>query len=235
MNDDPTSQTIAQQSRFANDAKHGWYLFTLAAMTLVLLAIGIENGTQIETLERAVCSAATDKGLAVQLRAEIDKRYKELIGAHALSGRPNGNDITDAVLPFLHPGRSFNDSEKILRCAGFTITYPDPTTPKGSRFKEWYTVLAIAPYVRSRFFGCAVDIRVWLVPPNPGEYTSIEMVRADILVRCLWGKQLGSSDQFSGPARPLGGRICHAGFAFYLRAKTGRSNLKMFRIAAKRK
>jgi hypothetical protein len=154
-------------------------------MTLVPhsnLALAIENDTPGETQERAACSA-TDEGLARELRAALDKRYKEPTGAHALSGRPNGNDITDAVLPYLHPGMSFNDSEKILRCAGFTITHPDPTTPKG--FKDWYTVPAIAPYERSRFFGCAVDLRIRLLPPNPGEYTSIEMVSADILARCL--------------------------------------------------
>ena len=121
-----------------NEANRGWHVLTIVLMTLVLhsnLALAIENDTPIETQERADCSA-TNKGLAQQMRAAIDKRYEELVGAHALSGRPKGNDITDAVLPYLHPGMSFNDSEKILGCAGFTIIHPDPTTPKGSRFKD---------------------------------------------------------------------------------------------------
>jgi hypothetical protein len=129
---------------------------SLTTMTLVRdsnFAIAIENGTQIETREGAACSA-TDAGLARQLGAAIDKRYEELAGARALTGNPHGNDIANVVLPYIHQGMSFNDSERILHCAGFTIRHPDPTTPTVNRSKDWYAVLAIiAPYVRRRHIG----------------------------------------------------------------------------------
>jgi hypothetical protein len=172
-----------------NEANRGRHALTIVLMTLVLhsnLALAIDD-TPIETQERAVCSAVTDKGLAEQLRAAIDKRYEELNGAHGLSGGLNGTDVTNVVLPYIRPGMSFKDAEEILRCAGFDIgAHPDPTPPpRVNRPKDWYAVIArIAPYLSPRFFGCKVDLYASLLPRNPGEYTSVEEVSATFYVGC---------------------------------------------------
>jgi hypothetical protein len=55
-----------------------------------------------------------------QLRAEIEKRYQELLQNNTLK---QSNPINDVVTKYIHPGTSFDDAEQVLRDAGFKVSH----------------------------------------------------------------------------------------------------------------
>lgn len=119
-----------------------------------------------------------------ELRAALDRAYKRAAAANRL-GDPHGADVTEDVLPFIPIGTPFDDAVTILKSAGFGILpYPNVNAPPNrKRAKDWYALLAgISPYANTfldRFDPIdRTNLYVSLLPPAPGEYTTVLKVDA---------------------------------------------------------
>ena len=95
------------------------------------LAIGVtpSSATVSRLLENALMHPDKAQKDGERLRGEVESRFSELKNSRHLNFAPDGNDILDLVSPFLAPGISFEDAEKILRAAGFRVILPNATRP----------------------------------------------------------------------------------------------------------
>jgi len=112
-----------------------------------------------------------------QLRAEIEKRYKELVATRELRSL-NGNDIDDVVLKYVPLGTSFDDAEKILRDAGFKVDPRPGANPSGNRPDRHDVVASINPFVSN--LESKTSVYVFLSPSMPGKYTKVSKLSAGI-------------------------------------------------------
>jgi hypothetical protein len=119
-----------------------------------------------------------------ELRAALPRAYKRVATANSF-GALHGADVTEDVLPFIPVGTPFTDAVTILKSAGFEILpYPRVNTPPNpNRAKDWYALSArISPYTSGfldRFDPIdRIDLFVSLLPPSPGEYTTVSKVAA---------------------------------------------------------
>jgi hypothetical protein len=118
-----------------------------------------------------------------QLRMAIDKKYKELHDANAISMR-HVNDITPLVLQYVPIGTSFDDADKILRAAGFGVA-PHPVLHPVLKFPDGaeYDVLGrinpyTNPYIESGLIPTGTSLDIDLTPPSPTDYSKVSRVSA---------------------------------------------------------
>jgi hypothetical protein len=116
-----------------------------------------------------------------ELRAALQQTYGELVAARKMSGLET--DITRFVTPYVSVGMTFEEAESILKAAGFTIN-PHPTADKArdpNRGKDWHAVLASIPSFVHEFMR-KVSVYVTLLPKSPGDYTTVDNVKASFFV-----------------------------------------------------
>jgi hypothetical protein len=111
---------------------------------------------------------------AAELRARFEARYRE---GHISAG-PHGTDVTAIVAPYIPPGTSFDEAEKLLRDAGFEIEpHPPKIQPPERKSFDWYGLLAqISPFHTQ--FPFRFDLYVTLMPKGPGDYSTVQSVKA---------------------------------------------------------
>jgi hypothetical protein len=114
------------------------------------------------------------------LRAQLNKTYQNLQASQRFAG--NGNDITEAVLPYIPNGTPFSEAESILRSAGFIVgSRPDLNSERNpNKGRDWYAVVASMPFKQGLMSN--VNIYVSLLPKSPGDYTTVEKVSATLFV-----------------------------------------------------
>lgn len=116
-------------------------------------------------------------------RAELETIFERLLN----SGKLNRQiDITSSIAPYISGGMTFEESESILRAAGFTV-YPHPDARKAqdpNRARDWYSVYAEIPNFSRRIFG-SVTVAVSLLPESPGDYSKIKNVSATLFLSQL--------------------------------------------------
>ena len=138
------------------------------------------------TANETVSSSLEERGN--QLRKAIAEAYK----AHPINIH-SGNDITSTVTSFIPPGISFDDAEKILQSAGFTVgSRPGlqknvkagaPRIGDNEKFR-WDVVASIDPYPTPFFWG-KVSIYVNLTPQSSRDYSKVSTVHAVIGISYL--------------------------------------------------
>ena len=148
-----------------------------AIAVLAFLGVGMAS-----SLSRPLdCRTVEGEARGHALKDELWKLYKELRATGKL-GSPS-TDISETVLPYVPPGTSFCDAETTLRAAGFVVG-SFPTSDRASdpnRPWQWYGVVArISSFAES--FPFKVSLYVTLLPPSPGDYTSVEKVTARFFV-----------------------------------------------------
>ena len=125
----------------------------------------------------------TFESIGKNLRAEIDKTYKELQEQKKLKpGEPA--DISAVVLKYIPVHSTFDEAEIILKAAGFQVGPRPGATVAGNRPDRYNVVSGINPYNSSLFVG-KTSIWVSLIPPKPGNYKEIEKVEANISVSSI--------------------------------------------------
>jgi hypothetical protein len=115
-----------------------------------------------------------------ELRGAIDHTYKTLVDRNGLQQGLKGNDISPVVSKYIPLGTSFDDAEKILRAAGFTVDPRPGQNPPEDRPDKHDVVAYIVPYVQG--FMSRTNVYISLRPKSPGNYTTIAKVNAGILV-----------------------------------------------------
>jgi hypothetical protein len=107
-----------------------------------------------------------------QLRADIEKAYRELDSQKKLTGAPEGTDITEVIQKYLTPGMSFDVAVMLLRSAGFKVDlelhpglHPEVNHPGKDS-----VIASINPLDYGFPWSVAV---VTLEPIKPGDYTTI--------------------------------------------------------------
>ncbi len=171
-------------SHIKNGTVLGIIKFILCAFIIFLaLSWVITGGSFCKARVYQIVSGDLGKRGA-ELRVALQRAYQRVAAANGL-GAPHGADVTEDVLPFIPTGTPFNDAVTILKSAGFDILpYPGVNAPPNpNRAKDWYALLArISPYT-SGFLDRLdpidrVDLYVSLLPPSPGEYTTVATVAA---------------------------------------------------------
>ncbi len=162
---------------------NGKTFFTLRLVILLLLATASQTAIDVsigaaETTTHQI-SANNLEQRGKELRASLQRAYESLRAARRLSG--GGTDIADAVLPYIQARMPFGDAETILRNAGFAVgRHPDLSEASNpNRSKDWYGVTSSILHFDSGFL-MSVDLFVTLLPPSPGDYTSVAKVSATI-------------------------------------------------------
>jgi hypothetical protein len=102
-----------------------------------------------------------------QLRAAIDQRYKDLSGAHAISG--NVVQITDVLLRYISEGASYFEALHTLMAAGFLVNRQSPDQDVGR-----YSIRSI----------CRADVNVVLYWHGPTDSGVVQKVDGWIDVTC---------------------------------------------------
>lgn len=113
----------------------------------------------------------------IELRAELEKIFKKLLDSGKSLNRKI--DITSSITAYIPVGMTFDDSERILRAAGFEV-YPRPGAREAqdpNRTKDWYAVYAEIPNFSRRVLG-SVTVAVSLFPESPGDYSNVKNVGA---------------------------------------------------------
>ncbi|MFY9642451.1 MAG: hypothetical protein WCD20_19770 [Rhodomicrobium sp.] len=113
-----------------------------------------------------------------ELRGALQPAYKRVVAGGGF-GPLHGADVTEDILPFIPTGTPFNDAVVILKSAGFDILpYPNVNAPPNrNRAKNWYALIArISPFANGIFD--RYELYVSLLPPSPGEYTTVSKVAA---------------------------------------------------------
>jgi len=122
-----------------------------------------------------------------QLRVAIENKYKELSennqlirnGSVPLTSIPD-KGLTDVVLGFIPLGTSFDDAERILRGAGFSVE-PSPGKTPTQNSANKYDVVASIGHFDDRF-ASRTDLYVDLSPSALGDYSEVHRLTATIIV-----------------------------------------------------
>jgi hypothetical protein len=88
------------------------------------------------------------------------------------------NDVTASVVPYISAGMTFEESESVLRAAGFVVR-PRPGIREEQdphRLRDWYAVHAEMPDFPRRVLG-RIDVYVTLYPESPGDYGMLRTSR----------------------------------------------------------
>ena len=109
-----------------------------------------------------------------QLRAAVDKRYRQLDEKDQINPQ-RGNNIDDVVTPFIAIGSSFDEAEIILRAAGFKVS---PRQKHPYIINQYLVYASIDPYALKGMGKTGVTIT--LEPKNPNDWSSIEKLSAAI-------------------------------------------------------
>lgn len=128
----------------------------------------------------------------VALRQAIQASYERL-GRSGGVDRQNGNDITNDVLPFFPRGITFDQAEKILRGAGFTLV-PRPV-PQGAMGAPGDSdeQAVIDPFMPPLV--CRTSVTLRLRPQAPFDYQVVAGVNARFATVC---PAPGAPQQFRG-------------------------------------
>jgi len=121
------------------------------------------------------------KERGIKLRAELENIFKKLLA----SGKPLNRkiDITSSIAAYIPVGMTFDESERILRAAGFEV-YPRPGAREAqdpNRTRDWYAVYAEKPNFSRRVLG-SVTVAVSLFPESPGDYSNVKNVGATFFI-----------------------------------------------------
>ena len=119
----------------------------------------------------------------IKLRAAIVETFDEIGRGGKLSYT---NDIKTSIIPYISAGMTFEESESVLRAAGFVVR-PHPGAREEqdpNRSIDWYAVHAQMPDFPRRILG-KIDVHVTLYPNSPGDYTTVKDVDAEIFVTTL--------------------------------------------------
>ncbi len=119
----------------------------------------------------------------IKLRVELEGIFAALSSSGKLNRE---NDISTAIAPYIAAGMTFDESEHVLRAAGFDVS-PHSVVPEARDSNgpsDRYTVLASIRNFSKRFLG-SVTVYVTLYPKSPGDYSEIKDVRAKIFVEVL--------------------------------------------------
>jgi hypothetical protein len=115
----------------------------------------------------------------IKLRAELDRTFERLWRA----GLSRETDVTASMLPYIFPGMTFEEAERVLKAAGFEVR-PHPGIREEqdrNRPTDWYAVhAAISDFSPIRIFG-RVTVYVSLYPASPGDYSRVENIKAFLL------------------------------------------------------
>lgn len=115
-----------------------------------------------------------------QLRADIEKVYRELNSQKKLSGAPRGSDITEVIQKYLIPGMSFDDGEMLLRSAGFKVDPRPELHPRVNHPGKYSVIASINPLDYGYLWSVAVYVD--LEPVNPGDYAVIRHASGTIFL-----------------------------------------------------
>jgi hypothetical protein len=143
-------------------------------------ALVVRTGEQNETKK---LSPDDLKERGIKLRAELEKTFDRLGEAGKLS---YVNDITASIVPYISAGMTFEESESVLRAAGFSVR-PHPGAREEQdphRSRDWYAVHAAIPEFSRRVPG-NVAVYVSLHPETPGDYANVKDVKAVMFVTIL--------------------------------------------------
>jgi hypothetical protein len=122
----------------------------------------------------------------IELRAALEKTFDKMLRSGKALNRET--DISEAVVPYVSAGMTFEEAERILKAAGFSVSpHPDaareaknPNRPMG-----WEAVYAEIPDFSWRVVLGNVSVNVSLYPEAPGNYTNVKAVHAVIFITTL--------------------------------------------------
>jgi hypothetical protein len=117
-----------------------------------------------------------------QLQRDIQELYSTLQRSNSLRASPLVNDVSDLIAGYIPEGTSFDDAERMLRSAGFTVyPRPGPDVPgeRKDKFDVFAHVLLPGPWMSSN------ELAVSLRPKSPGDYSTVRKIWAAITVRYL--------------------------------------------------
>jgi hypothetical protein len=160
-------------------------MLQLPARTALAASESPGQSPPANTAESVAASPTDLDRKAHEFHAFLDRLYRSLKDQHKLQSGFDGTDITADVAPFFPEGMPFDQAEDMLRRAGFSVgRHPDLAPPpevKVNRSKDWYGVVAaISPFASG--FLTRVNLYVTLMPKAPGDYSSVERVRATIFL-----------------------------------------------------
>ena len=123
------------------------------------------------------------KQRGIKLRAELEEVFDKLWRSGKLDRQI---DVTSSMAPYISAGMTFEESESILRAAGFTVD-PHPGAREAqdpNRARDWYVVYAEIRNFSRHVLG-SVTVAVTLHPESPGDYSNVKEVSATIFVEHL--------------------------------------------------
>ncbi len=115
---------------------------------------------------------------AKELRVALCRAYERVSAAGGLNSF-HGPEVTEDVLPYIPLGTSFTEAVALLSYAGFTIgRYPDINAPPDrNRSRDWYALTTSVSPFASQLID-RDDLYISLLPPSPGEYTTVSKLTA---------------------------------------------------------
>jgi hypothetical protein len=146
--------------------------FLCASLSQVFLPTRSCAETPAAQTEQLAAQAVKQRGK--QLRAELDRAYRQLRASNSLARiRKGSNDVTAIVVKYIPPGISFDDAEAILRAAGCKIEQNTPPMAEGYIF------------VSTPLGGGLLDplghaLAIKLIPRTPGDFSVVGEVTAAI-------------------------------------------------------
>jgi hypothetical protein len=165
-------------------------MFLTSSALLLLVVLFLQDGsaahananstTKNRTMspcKTGVASELAESGKA--LRRDLQVAYDQLRSQKTLTVSLSGNDINYVLAKYIHSGMSFDSAQAILRSAGFDLQVPDAHSISGNsnQTANRVSVVGVIKVFAESLLG-HTSVYVFLVPPAPGEYTSVESVSA---------------------------------------------------------